>query len=160
MTCQGIEFMNRRCKLWRDWAEAVTLSFVAKVRHDGLELTVDVSFVRRRYGDPDFTLALAPDARVIPDQIREALGDWLLTGLGDSFVEEYEQAIVQVYGRYALTLHVMMMILSLTPVDVQREVVKSTRGVFSIEPKDVLSTARHGDLDEVRALLQAWSNVC
>lgn len=160
MTNKGIEFMNRKCKLWRDGAEAVTLSFVALLRHEGLELAVDVSFVRRRYGDPDFTLPLAPDARTIPDQIREALGDWRLTGLGDSFVEEYEQAIVQVYGRYALALHAMMMILSLTPVDDQREVVMSTRGVFSIEPKDVMSTARHGNRDEVRTLLQEWSNMC
>lgn len=69
--------------------------------------------------------------------------------LGDSFVEDYEQALARMRRRHALAPHVMMTILALMSVADHREAVMSAGDMFLIEPKDVLQTARHSGRDEV-----------
>ncbi len=155
-----VVLMTRNCwfKVTEDWSPyPIHVTFKVEATSYGLKVMAFVPSTHNGWCRHSFQVGSDVVASITHKVLGSGRGE---VSLGDSFVEEYDQALARMRRRHALAPHVMMTILALMPVEDHREAVRSTRGVFSIEPKDVLSTARHGNHDEVLALLQAWSNVC
>ncbi len=151
-----VEFLTKKCRLWKDGEGAldITLSFMAKANYTGLNLTVDVSFARMHYERPGFLLTIGTDAYALRDDIREALGGWMMEGLEGSFVQEYEQGLARMYRRYALAPHVLMLVSSLMVVEERDDAMPQYSPiVLMLEPWDILGVAHYGDRKELREIL-------
>lgn len=144
-----IVLMTRNCwfKVTEDWSVyPIHVTFKVEATSYGLKVMAFIPSTHNGWSRHSFQVG----SDVVASITREVLGSGRgEISLGDSFVEDYEQALARMRRRYALAPHVMMTILALMSVADHREAVMSAGDMFLIEPKDVLWTARHSGMDEV-----------
>ncbi len=144
-----VVLMTRNCwfKVTEDWSPyPIRVTFKVEATSYGLKVMASIPSTHNGWSRQSFQVGSDVVATITHKVLGSGRGE---VSLGDSFVEEYDQALARMHQRHALAPHVMMTILSLMPVEDHREAGWSVGDVFLIEPKDILWAARHSGRDEV-----------